>query len=279
MHCYLNGKIIPENEAKISIFDIGLLRGFGIYEAMTAIGISIFMADDHLARFRNSAQFLNITIPKSDEQIKKIIGELIEKNGFAEKGKRSNIKFILTGGTAIGGIDFNPATPTFYIFLEEWKPLPADYYTNGAKLLSKEFLRENPGYKTTNYISAVMLQKQMQSADALETLYSWQGKVLECATSNIFIVTDGIVVTPKENILKGITRNVTLHLLLENNIPHEERDISETEFYSAQECFLTSSFKDVVPIISVADRVVGHGQVGLMTLRIMDLFEKNLAKI
>ncbi len=120
MFCYLNGKILPEEEAKVGIFDIGLLRGYGIYEAMSAIDGRLFMLPDHLTRFRKSAELLEITIPATDDEITKIIHELLEKNDFNRVGRRANVKFILTGGDAIGGIDFDRSRATFYIFLWEW---------------------------------------------------------------------------------------------------------------------------------------------------------------
>lgn len=277
-YCYLNGKIMPESEAKVGIMDIGLLRGYGIYEAMTAVGDKVFMIDDHLARFRDSARFLGIDVAESDDEIKKIISGLIDKNGYAKGKKRSNIKFIMTGGKAVGGIDFEPGHPTFYIFLEEWKALPPEHYTNGATVLVSEYLRHNPTHKTTDYIHAVSLQKLMRASGALEALYLWQGKVLECSTSNVFIVTSGVVMTPNDNVLHGITRNAVIDLIRKNNIPFEECDISESQLYGAQECFITSSFKDVVPVVKVGDRTIGVGEVGQVTKKLMKLFEDLIEK-
>lgn len=269
-YCYLNGHIMPESEAKVGILDIGLLRGFGIYEALTTINGKVFMCEDHLARFRKSAEFLNIKVPVSDDEIKRVMDELIAKNGFA----RTNIKFILTGGEAIGGIDYNRDTPTFYIFVEEWKPIDEKNYTHGASVLLHEHLREYPQYKTINYITAVPLQKKMKDAGALETLYTWRRQILECATSNFFIVADNRLLTPKDDILYGITRKVTIDLAREYGIEVEECNVSLEEVYGADECFITSSFKDVVPVVKVGDKGIGDGKVGEMTKRIMSLFDE-----
>ncbi len=273
-YCYLNGDIIPESEAKVSIFDIGMLRGFGIYEALTTLNGKVFMCDDHLARFRRSAQFLDIPVPVSDEEIVRIMYELVEKNGFV----RTNIKFILTGGEAIGGIDYDRSTPTFYIFTEEWKPIDEKYYTHGASVLLKEHLREYPEYKTINYISAVPLQKKMKEAHALETLYTWRRQILECATSNFFVVAGGKILTPKDSILYGVTRKVVIDLARAQGLEVLECNVSLEELYDADECFISSSFKDVVPVVKVGDTVIGTGNVGPVTKQVMELFENNSRK-
>lgn len=277
-YCYLNGRILPENEARVSILDIGLLRGYGIYEAMALIHGKIFRWEDHAARFRKSADFLHITVPLSDAEIENVVLELVEKNIPDRKpAPRMNVKFILTGGTAIGGIEFDPAFPTFYIFLEEWKPFDPNYYSGGAKVITYEHLRQNPEYKTTNYITTALLQKPMRDAGALEIVYTWQNKVLECATSNLFIVKDGTLVTAKDDILKGVTRNVTIELAKTHGIPVEERQYSTEEMLSADECFLTSSFKDIVPVTAVDDKHISTGRPGEVTQKVTRLFKDYLA--
>jgi branched-chain amino acid aminotransferase len=269
-YCFLNGKILPVSEAKVGIFDIGILRGFGIYEAMTTFNNKIFMFEDHVRRFRKSAEFLHVTVPNTDKEIEKVIYELLEKNQLQDK--RANIKLILTGGEAVDGINFDPTTPTFYIFVEECRVLGPGYYENGANLLVHEYLRQYPEYKTTNYITAVSLQKDRKVAGAIEILYTCQGAVLECSTSNFFIVKDGKLITAKDNILRGVTRNVTIDLARKFGFEVEERAVSVVEMYEADECFLTSSFKDIVPIVKVDNRSIGNGEVGKITKRLIGIF-------
>lgn len=269
-YCYLNGKIMSAAQARVSIYDIGLLRGFGIYEAMTTHNKKPFMLEDHLERFRRSAAFAGLKVPASDAEIKEAIAELIERNGYEE----TNVKFILTGGTAIGGIEYDPDFPTFYILAEEFSALPEEYLTNGAKVMLYEHLRQFPCYKTTNYINAVMLQKRRKDEGALEILYHWQGNVLECATSNFMIVKGGKVITAKENILQGITRKVTLDLARKAGIPVEEREVKLDELSTADEAFLTASFKEVVPVVRADDRKIGNGAVGPVSKRLVELFRE-----
>lgn len=268
-HCYLNGQIIPVSEAKVGVYDIGLLRGFGVYEALVARQGKIFRFADHMERFRISTDKLNIQVPASDAKISAAIYELIQRNNHPD----AIIKFILTGGEAIGGIEYNPATPTFYILVEAFVPLSEKYFTDGCSLMLFEFQRQFPELKTTNYIQAVLLQQKRKDAGALEILYTSQGKVLECATSNFFIVTEGKIITSRANILEGITRKVVLELARQH-FPVEERDVSLEELYAANEAFLASSFKDVVGVVKVGGKPIADGRVGPITKNMMRLFHE-----
>ncbi len=270
-YCYLNGQVLSEEDARISILDIGLLRGFGIYEAMAAHNGTIFRYDDHITRFQKSAAFLRIDMPHTTDEIQQIILNLVEKNGLAHR--RVNIKCILTGGHAHNGIEYTGTTPTFYVFIEEWKALDASYYSAGAHLMTHEHLRQYPQYKTTNYITAVLLQKEMKGSGALEILYVWKNEVLECATSNFFIIKNGTLITARENILTGVTRNVVIELATKAGYPVEERVYTQDELWNADECFLTSSFKDVVPVVTIDTHTIADGSVGHHTKKVMGLFQ------
>lgn len=268
MFCYLNGQILKEEEAKVSIFDIGIMRGFGVYEAMTSFGLNILMWHDHFERFKKTADFVGIDIPETEDKIKKICLELIYKNGF----KRSNIKFILTGGRAIEGIFYERNNPTFYILVEEWKTVDQKNYKEGARVGLAENLRQYPEYKTTDYITAVKAYSKTKQSGYLETLYFKENLILEFSTSNVFIVKDGVIITPEKNILKGITRKLAINLAEQNGFRVEVRDITLDEVYKADECFLTSSFKDIVPVVCILEKQIGEGKVGRVSHKMMSLF-------
>jgi len=253
----------------VSVLDIGLLRGYGIYEGIAAFRGKPFRFADHWNRFVSGAHILNLNIPITEEKAEKVIGEIIEKSGY---GERANVRFILTGGKTLGGIEYDFDNPTFYIVAEKWEPLSSDLYEKGAKLITYRHLRELPEYKTINYIRAVNLQNFRKEEKALEILYVYDGEVLECATSNIFIVKNKILITPVENVLKGITRKVVLELAEQNNIKIEERPVREEELKTADEVFITSSFKDIVPIVKIDDFMIGSGEVGDMTKNLMSKF-------
>ncbi|KKW19921.1 MAG: Aminotransferase class IV [Parcubacteria group bacterium GW2011_GWA2_51_10] len=267
--CYLNGKILPVADACVNVYDIGLLRGFGIYEAFMTYSRKPFMLADHLARFRRSAKAMSLKVPASDEEIRSAVDALVEKS--IPSYKEAVIRIILTGGNALDGIEYNYDTPTFYILVEEFKPFPSTLYTDGCPLTVFEQQRQFPESKTTNYIQAVLLQEAREKAGAIEILYVSNGKVLEAATSNFFIVKNGVLITAKSGILEGVTRKVTIEVAR----PHfsvEIRDVSVDEMYDADEAFITSSFKEIVPIVRVGEKTIGSGKVGDVTKRLMKLF-------
>ena len=268
-YCFLNGKILPLDEAKVSVLDIGLLRGYGIYDGLAAFGGKPFRFADHWNRFLSGAHILNLNVPITEETAEKTIIELLAKNNFKE---RANIRLILTGGKTIAGIEYEFENPTFYMIAEKWESLPQEFYTDGAKLITYRHMRELPEYKTTNYIRATNLQDFRKTEKAVEILYTYDGEVLECATSNVFIVKDKTLITPAENILKGITRKVILELA-EGKYKIEERPVREEELKTADEVFITSSYKDIVPIVKIDDFEVAGGQVGPITKDLMGEFE------
>lgn len=269
-YCYLNGEILPVSEAKVSVYDIGLLRGFGVYEALRTFGREPFEFALHLERLHRSAAALKISIPKSDAEILATLRDLIGRN--IPQGKDAVIRIIVTGGIATNGIEYNPETPTFYILVEVLQPLPPEVFERGCSLIVYEHLRPLSEFKTINYVTAVLLQEERKKAGALEILYTYQGRVLEPATSNLFIVKEGRIATAEKDVLAGITRKVVIDLA-RKEFPVDERDIAESEMYAADEAFLTSSFKDIVPVVEVAGKKIGTGEPGPVTKRVMALFE------
>jgi D-amino acid aminotransferase len=261
---------MPAAQAMVSIYDIGLIRGFAIYEALTTHNGKPFMLAEHLERFHRSAEAIHLKIPINDAQIAEVLNDLIVANKF----KETNFKFVLTGGQTVAGIDYDYNSPTFYILAEEFSALPAYYLEKGCSLITYEFQRQYPEYKTTNYITAVMVQEKRKAAEALEVLYTWQGKISECAASNFMIIKNGVLITPKEGVLGGITRKVVLDLARKNTIPVEERDLAVSELATADEALLTSSFKEVVPVTKIDGKPIAGGAVGPVTKKILALFQE-----
>lgn len=271
-YCFLNGKIVPVEEARVSVLDIGLLRGYGIYDGIPAINGKPFRFADHWSRFLSGAHALNLNVPITEEKAERVVKELLEKNGMM---KRANVRFILTGGKTISGIEYEFEHPTFYIITEKWEKIPDEIYNEGAKLITFRNLRQMPEIKTIDYIRAVNLQDFKKTEKALEILYTYDGEVLECATSNIFLIKDKTIITAEENVLHGITRKVVLELLA-TKYKIETRPVYESELKTADEVFITSSFKDIVPIVKIDDYNVSQGQVGPFTREIMETFAKVL---
>ncbi|MEK9184599.1 MAG: aminotransferase class IV [Patescibacteria group bacterium] len=260
-------------DAKVSIEDIGLLRGYGIYAGITTANNKPFRLDDHLDQFEQSAKTLNLKVPYSREKIAIILKELIKKHKF----KRTNFRLILTGGKMEGGIFYDEKEPTFYILAEEWKSLPREIYEKGASLVTFEHRRMLPEIKTINYITAVSLQNYRKKHNALEILFTSKSNVLEASMSNFFMFKGDTLVTPKDGIFCGITRKVIFELA-RKYFKIEEREIKMNEALNADEVFITGSFKDIVPIIKIDNKKIGDGKVRDNTKKIMKLF-KDYAKI
>ena len=234
--CYIRGEFVPFSEARISPDDLGILRGFAVYEGITVFDGEPFHFHDHWVRLESSAKALDLEIPLSEIEALTAMRRVVAKN--VGKG-RGTIRVILSGGSADGGIEHVRGREVFVIMAERAVPPPQKWYESGAPVITYEHQRFMPEYKTINYITAVLLQPERKAAEAIEILFVSKGEVLECGGSNIFIVKDGKVATPKENILAGITRKVVIGLAREAKYPLEERRVSIEELDVADEIFIT----------------------------------------
>jgi len=269
-YCYFNGKITNLDKAKVDLYDIGLLRGYGVFDVMRTEKNKPFLLEKHFKRFENSAKELKLKIPIKKEEYKKILDKLITLNGF----KQSIIRTILTGGTSSNGFDRENGNENFFILIEEFKPLSNKIYKKGAKLITLEYNRFNPSAKVTNYVAAIKTQEKKKKEKALEILYTKDGKALEASTSNFFLVKKGKIVTTKEDVLLGITRGMTIDLAKKIGLKVKERKVSEKELYQADEVFLTATNKKIVPVVSINNKKIGNGQVGETTKSLMDELEE-----
>ena len=265
-HCYWNGKFTTSDKIKIDPYDIGVLRGYGVFDVACALGEKTFLLKEHYDRLKNSARELNMKLPWSEKEWEAILKKLLRKNGFA----RSTIRTILTGGVSADAFSFC-GNPTCYILIEKFQHLPKEIYEKGASLIIHEFERSIPRAKVVNYVEAVRNQDRKKKAKALEILFVKDGKVLEASTSNVFMVKDGKIITPKDNILLGTTRNLIVKLA-QKKYRVEERKVSFSEFRKADEVFLTATNKFVVPIVKVDDWKVGNGKIGPITQDIAETF-------
>jgi branched-chain amino acid aminotransferase len=258
---YVNGKILPHERAVVRVDDIGLSRAFGVYDGIMTYGGRPFEFARHYARLSRSAKLLGLRVPVSDKELEGIILALVKKNAFAHP----IVRVLLTGGTTLGGIDFDPRRPTLIVQLEELSRPSAQSYKSGVRVITHEYERQIPEAKTVNYIAAVRLQKAMRSAKAPEAIYICRGKALEATTSNLFIVKRGVVMTPKTRILNGITRQVTMELAKAAGYKVIEKELSVRDLFAADEVFLTSSFKEILPVSSIDGKKIGNGKPGRVT--------------
>lgn len=274
MFCFIDNKVIPTSEAHISVMDTGMLRGFGVYDGVSVVGGKGIDLQAHIDRFRSSATGLALILPYTDEQLHHAVTLLSEKMN----AERFNIRLILTGGDLHGGLDFDPQKPSCYIVAEPYTQLSKEHYTLGSVLVTHSHARQYPQWKTINYITAVLTNDVRKKAGAVDVLYIHDGNVLECATSNVFIVKNGILMTPSRGILGGITRKKVLEIA-DSMITEvgdkpliteiHEKEISSNDIFTADEVFITGSFKDIVPIVTVDSHTIGNGKVGIFTQALM----------
>ncbi len=267
-YCFLNNKIINQNKAQISIDDIGFLRGYSVFEVLRTFNSKIFLLDQHFERLEKSALLMNIKIPLSKKEVEKIIYNLISKN----KQKEVNIRIIASGGKSINGFGFNPESATFCIFLEKINRLPQDYYEKGVNLRLIEHQRLFPEAKTTNYIFPIANRKLLKKS-FFDFLYFSNNLILESSTSNFFLIKNNELITPKNNVLIGTTRNFVINFS-KNLLQIKERDIKISEINNSDEAFLTAANKDILPVVKINGTKINNGKVGEKTKKLMNIFKE-----
>lgn len=267
-YCHFNGKIVPVDKIKINPYDLGFLRGHGVFDVMCTANSKPFLLDEHWKRLRNSAKELGLKIPVSKKEFKKILKRLVFLNRF----KKATIRTVLTGGISTNGFSYC-RNETFIIFIEKFKNLPNEIFEKGAKVVTHDHERHIPTAKSCNYVEAIRHQHKKTKSKSLEIIYTKNGKALEASTSNFFIVKRGKIITPKDNILLGITRYLVIKIARQAGYVVQERDVKIKELYSADEVFLTATNKDIVPIIKVDDRKIAKGTAGEITKNLIKFFK------
>ena len=271
---YVNGKFLKEKEAKISVYDLGLLRGYAVFDFLRTYNQKPFYLDDHLKRLLNSAKLIDIKHNYSLNFLKKKVVQTLKRNIVQSKFVGEfNIRIILTGGNSY---DFlTPSKPNLIIMITPLKELDERLYKKGGKLITKISERILPQAKTIVYTSAVKFIKEAKRKGAIEVLLIDRDKrILECTTSNFFVVMKGKLITPpKDKILSGITRKIVINLAKKLKIPIIERDIYFNEIKNFDEAFITASNKEILPIVQI-DNFKINSEPGPITKALMDKFKK-----
>lgn len=244
---YIDGRIVPGSEAKISIFDLSVCRGYATFDFMRTYGKRPFRLRDHLERFEQSAKTLDLPLPLSRDQIARIIDQLLERASYPE----ANIKIFLTGGTSSD--QYMPEDkPTFFALVYPVKEAPKQIYFEGVKLTTKRYERPYPTCKSIHYLTSIAALRRAQKESAYDILFvGSEDQVLEAGLANFFGVKQGVVVTSKKGILAGITRQVVLELLQERKIPFEIRTVIHQEIQTFDGAFITSSGRGVIPVTQI----------------------------
>jgi branched-chain amino acid aminotransferase len=265
---YVNGQFVKEQDALISVNDLSVIRGYGVFDFLRTYNGVPFHLTDHLQRLQNSARLIGLDLPSSIDDIKALIQKGLSQSDHREK----NIRIVVTGGLSDNGITPRE-TPQLLLMITATTPFPSSYYEEGAKLITSHVDRFMPGSKTINYIPAILCQKDANAQGAIEAIYvDRDGYLLEGTTSNLFVVRDGRLITPPcDRVLPGITRQVVLELA-KDVMEVVQRPIHKDEIRLLDEVLITSSVKEVIPITAVDSVTIGNGSIGPISPKIMELF-------
>ncbi|MFK7937259.1 MAG: aminotransferase class IV [Saprospiraceae bacterium] len=270
----INGEMTPASEASLGVMDLAILRGYGIFDYfLFKKGRPLFF-DDYINRFEHSVAETGLTLPISRAELMQRIMKVIAANG-SEHGA---IRLILTGGYAPDS--FTPSgQPNLLILKHDTPTYPADWFTDGHKLILHKFEREIPEAKTINYVTGIRAIPKIQAAGAFDVLYHDGTYLAEAARSNFFIVTEeNTIVTAGSGILRGITRNNILRIAAQNKISVVERKVGVAELKTAKEAFISSTTKGALPIVQIDDFKIGHGKVGVVTQKMRQLLAEHTQK-
>lgn len=265
---YLNGRWVDSQNLKISAFDLSVLRGFGVFDFLRTYHRKPFLLKDHLDRLFNSAKILGIKIPKTKKEIEKIVFEGIKKNPKEEL----NIRLLVTGGIGLDSV--TPGQPSLIVIFTEVVEYPKEYYQKGVKVITYPAERIFPTVKSLNYLSGIVALQKAKKEKAVEAIYiDKNGRILEGTTSNFFAVINDQLITPKEEILFGITRKVVIDLAKKLKIPVKEENLYLSQIKNFSEAFITASNKEIMPVVRIDENItIGSGQVGKITKKLMEEF-------
>ena len=275
----INGEIVPGERAQISVLDNGFTFGDSVYETLRTYGGRPFHLDKHLHRLRRSANRLGIEIPLSDETLGGWLGALLARSANPE----SYIRFIVSRG--LGDISYHferVQGPTVVMVVKPYEPLPESSFRDGVAVAVVGVRRNHPqaldpAIKSCNLLNNILAVREAQAGGGTEAIMlNDRGEVAEGASSNVFLVRGGVLVTPPlhAGILAGITREVLLQLAHTLGIPAHEESFGLAELFAADEVFITSSLKEATPVATIDGRPVGTGRPGPVTLRLLAAFRE-----
>jgi len=264
---FLKNNFIERSKAVISVNDIGLLRAYAIFDYLKTYYGKPFHLSDHINRLFKSGEFIGLKIPKDKDEIKEIVKELLRINRFNE----SSVRIIVTGGESSDGK--KTGEPTLIVTCEPRNEIDKAYYLSGVKVKSVQDYREAPLAKTINYTMAIKYLNEFFPQGFFEVLYVHNSKITECTSSNVFFIKGKKLITPKDEILPGITRQIVIKEA-SKYFEIEERDILYHEIYDFDEAFITSTDKEVLPVIAIDNHIFNKGIIGDRTKVIMKVFHE-----
>ena len=271
---WLNGKPVEPAQARISVFDRGFLFGDGVYEVIPAYGGRLFRVNEHLERLQRSLAAIRMANPLSDEQWKATLEELVDRHPDIDQ----QVYLQITRGPAPKRDHAIPehSNPTVFCMSSRMPAPPEELAQTGISAITLEDVRWRWCHvKAITLLANVLMRQAAKDRDAMEAILIRDGRATEGAASNLFIVSDGVLTTPpkSEFLLPGITRDLVLELAAQADMPTSEADIELAQLRSAQEVWLTSSSREVMPVTLLDDAPVGSGQAGPMWHKMRELFQ------
>jgi branched-chain amino acid aminotransferase len=279
LRVWVDGKLVGREQATVNVFDHGLLYGDGVFEGIRIYNGRIFEAEAHLKRLYESAKAIRLTIPMEPQEWVHAIHETARENGFTD----CYIRAVVTRGNGPLGISpVKCAKPVCFVICDTLDLYPREFYEKGMAVITSSFTRNHPNalsprIKSLNYLNNILGKLDAIDAGVNDAIMlNPEGHVAEATAANLFIVRDGVLSTPSVacGILEGVTRNVILRLARQLAIPAVERVIPRYDLYIADECFLTGTGAEVMPVTSVDRRAVGTGNVGPVTQRLLEAFHR-----
>ena len=282
MEIFLNGKFVEEEDAKVSVFDHGFLYGDGGFEGIRAYGRCVFRLKEHVKRLYETAHTLMIKIPMTQEEMISAVVDTLKQNGIDD----GYVRLIVTRGVGDLGLDPKKCKgePNVIIIADKITLYPAELYEKGMEIITVPTVRNhpealNPQLKSLNYLNNILAKIEAGNAGFNEAIMmDAGGYVAECTGDNIFIVKDGEMFTPMEGRLKGITLDAVVDLARQENIQVHEAWMTRHEIYNADECFLTGTAAEIVPIVKVDGRGIGGGIPGRVTKKMLEKFKALVVK-
>ena len=276
---FVSGKLYDKLDAKISVFDHGLLYGDGVFEGIRVYGGKVFKLREHIDRLFDSARHITLEIPLSREQFTKAVLDTVQANA-----KRDGyIRLVVSRGAGTLGLDPRKTSdPQVIIIVDDIAMYPPELYESGMEIVTAATMRNhpnatNPRIKSLNYLNNILAKMEGIRAGCVEALMlNHKGEVAECTGDNIFIVKHGILKTPPPDagILEGITRNAVMDLARQADIPVQEPALTRHDVYAADECFLTGTAAEVIPVVKCDGRPIGTGKPGPITRQLAERFKQ-----
>ena len=279
MKVYINGKFYSEKNSKISVFDHGLLYGDGVFEGIRAYHGRVFKLKEHIDRLFYSAKAILLNIPMSKQQLMDATVETCRKNNLSD----GYVRLVVTRGAGTLGLNPNRCSnPQVIIIADTIQLYPASLYKKGMEIVTVATTRNhhnavNPAIKSLNYLNNILAKIEANTAGYEEAIMlNSEGYVAECTGDNLFIIKDNLMFTPSlsSGALHGITRQTSIDLVGELGVPTSEPNLTRYDLYNADECFLTGTGAEIVPVVKIDERKIGNGKPGKITKKLVKAYQE-----